>query len=97
MPTQNLMNYMASIPKKFGGSRTIAITTTLYRLLMSLDNQRLADFERQQAYQHDSAKAGADCASAANRRALHVEPLVADQRPVCTVLWDFKEFFDYIN
>ena len=42
---------------------------------MALDNGRLSKFEKDEAYQHDSAKAGADCTTAANSRALEAETL----------------------
>ena len=50
------------LPKKDGGCRTVATATTLYRLLMSLDNGRLEQFEAQEAYKNDSARAGASAA-----------------------------------
>ena len=42
---QALVYIMASIPKKDGGSRTVAIASTIYRLLMELDNDKVAAFE----------------------------------------------------
>ena len=46
MPLQTYLNIMASIPKKTGGSRTVAVASTFYRLLMALDNARLMEFEK---------------------------------------------------
>ena len=55
MPLQTHLNMMASIPKKTGGSRTVALFSTFYRLLMALDDERLKKFEMEQAYDKDSA------------------------------------------
>ena len=70
---QALTNIMASIPKKDGGSRTVAIASTIYRLTMELDNEAVAAFETENAYEHDSAKAGASAVVAAEDRALTAE------------------------
>ena len=37
-PAQVLTNIMATLPKKDGGARAVAVAATLYRLLMQLDN-----------------------------------------------------------
>ena len=39
-PLQVLLNLVSSIPKKDGGTRTIAIAATLYRLIMQLDTKK---------------------------------------------------------
>ena len=40
-PLQMMTNIMATLAKKCGGSRTVAIAATLYRLLMELDNEEV--------------------------------------------------------
>ena len=92
-PLQALVNIMASIPKKDGGSRTVAIASTIYRLLMELDNDQVAAFEAANAYKHDSATAGASAVAAAEDRAMEAE--LARLSGYCTIsiLWDLKKFF----
>ena len=50
---------MAILPKKTGDTRTVAIATTVYRLLMQLDNEGMEVYEKANAYHNGSAKAGA--------------------------------------
>ena len=89
MPVQTHFKLMASIPKKMGGSRCIAITATLYRILTAIDDKRLKDFEKAEAFANDSAKAGADANTAATKRALDAEVLAILGHPFCTILWDY--------
>ena len=49
-PLQMMNNIMATLPKKSGGTRTVAIAATLYRILMELDNDEVADYEQQNAF-----------------------------------------------
>ena len=49
-----LMNLMASLPKTDGGIMTVAITTTLYRLLMQMDDAKLDNFEKGNAFVNDN-------------------------------------------
>ena len=56
-PLQAFTNIMATLPKKDGGGRTVAIAITIYRLLMELDNEELEAFEATHAFVNDSAKA----------------------------------------
>ena len=97
MPVQNHLNIMAGIPKKTGGSRTVATATTIYRLLMALDNARLENIEKDEAYGNDSARAGASASTAAEDRALEAELMSLEGRALFTILWDFKKFFDMID
>ena len=68
-----LTNLMAMIAKRDNATRTVAIAATAYRLLMSLDNEDIAEFESTSAYEHDSAKSGASALTAAEDRALLAE------------------------
>ena len=51
----------------------MAIASTIYRLLMELDKGEVAAFEAAQAYEHDSATAGASAVAAAEDRAMKAE------------------------
>ena len=66
-PLQMLQNMMAAIPKKTGDTRTIAIASTLYRLLMQLDHREIERFEEANIYVFDSARKG----TSATRPTLH--------------------------
>ena len=92
MPIQTYINLMASIPKKTGGSRCVAVSTTLYMLLMALDDGRLKEFEAREAFVNDSARAGADASTAAIKRALGAELLSILGKPFCIILWDYQIF-----
>ena len=96
-PLQALTNIMATLPKKDGGARTVAIATTIYRILMELDNEELEESEKTNAFRNDSAKAGASAAIAAEDRALEAELARADQQDTLTMLYDMKKFFDSLN
>ena len=88
---------MASLPKKDGGPRTVAIASTIYRLLMEMDNEEVAQFEAANAFDNDSAKAGASAVSAAEDRALEAELERLEGRFTISALWDIKIFFDSID
>ena len=97
MPVQVHLNLMASIGKKTGGSRTVAVAATLYRLLMELDDEKLKQFETKEAFSNDTAKAGANASHSAEDRALQAELMTAEGKALCSILWDFKKFFDMID
>ena len=96
-PIQVYLNILASLPKKTGDTRTVAIMATYYRLLMELDNQRLEDFEEKHAYCKDSAKKGASAEYAAEERALEAEIKHLLGKSTCTMLWGYRKFFDSID
>ena len=91
-PLQSFINIMASLPKKNGGTRTVAIASTLYRLLMEIDNEEVAQFESQHAFENDSAKAGASAVLAAEDRALEAELAKHLGLSTITTLWDMAIF-----
>ena len=97
MPLQNLLNLMGSIPKKSGGSRTVAVATTLYRIIMQVDNDKIMTFEEKEAHALDSARKGADASFASSSRALETELLSLSGKPQCTLLWDMEKFFDNMD
>ena len=88
---------MATLPKKDGGARTVAVAATLYRLLMQLDNEQMEAFEAREAFENDSAKAGASAVDAAEDRALEAEIAAAEGKHTMVLLWDIKKFFDSID
>ncbi len=92
-----LTNSMATLPKKCGGARTVAIAATLYQLLMELDNEEVAEYEKANAFHGDSATAGASAVRAAEDRALLAETSASEGLQAVTLLWDLKKFFDSIN
>ena len=96
-PAQVLTNIMATLPKKDGGARTVAVAATLYRLLMQLDNDQMEVFEAREAFENDSAKAGASAVDAAENRALEAEIAQAEGKFTMVLLWDIKKFFDSID
>ena len=69
-PIQVYLNILASLPKKTGDTRTVAIMATYYRLLMELDNQRLEDFGENNAYCKPSLRKEASAEYVAEERAL---------------------------
>ena len=96
-PLQMMTNIMATLPKKCGGTRTVAIAATLYRLLMELDNDEVAEYESRNAFHGESATAGASAVRAAEDRALLAELEAREGQQTVTLLWDLKKFFDSIN
>lgn len=58
VPHQTYLNILASLPKKTGDTRTVAIMTTFYMVLMELDDARLQEFEGREGY--DGSFSGPD-------------------------------------
>mgnify|MGYP000240837570 CR=1 FL=1 len=96
-PLQVMCNILASIHKKDGDIRMVAIAATYYRLLTALDNQEIAEFELAHAHANDSAKAGASAIRVAEERALEGELVVEEGLQVFPMLLDFTTLFDSIN
>ena len=49
---------IASLPKKAGGYRTVAVAPTLYRITMQMDNALIQKFEDDHPDDNDSARRG---------------------------------------
>ena len=96
-PLQVMTNIMTMLPKKDGGTRTVAIAAALYRLLMELDSDEVPDFEKREAFENDSATAGASAVRAVEDRALEAELAKLEGSSLLTILWDPKKFFDTID
>ena len=67
-PLQALSNIMATLPKKDGGTRTVAIATTIYRLLIQLDNEELETFEARQCLRKRLGQGGRICCNCGRRQ-----------------------------
>lgn len=91
------IQFMATLPKKDWGTRTVAIASTLYRLLVELDNDEVARPEAEHAYEYDSAKAGSSALYAVEDRALETVVASMERKHVVVVLWDLVKFFDTID
>ena len=92
-----LTNVMATLPKKDGGTRTVAIASSLYRLLMELDSLEVKEFEAANAFANDSAKKGASALLAVEERSLEAELAQLHGNSSFMILWDLKKFFDSID
>ena len=96
-PLQTLCNNLARLPKKTGGDRTIAIATSIYRLLMTLDHDRIDTYSQSHAYCRDSARKGQSALSSAEDRAFDAEVAVLSGQITHQILWDVDFFFDSID
>ena len=92
-PLQVLTNIMATLPKKDGSTRTVAIAASLYRLLVELDKEEVKLFEQQNAFENDSATKGASAVHAAEERALAAELSRLEGFFSLMLLWDLQIFF----
>ena len=64
---------MATLTKKDGTTRTVAIASSLYRLLMELDKYEVKQFETLNAFESDPATKGASAITASEERAFAAE------------------------
>jgi hypothetical protein len=90
LPMQTLLNVMVLLGKKGGGSRTVAILATFYRLLMRMLGDEVTQWDERTAGHWDSAVRGSSALRAQVARALEVE--VADVEGLFCLhfLWDFS-------
>ena len=73
LPVQTLINLMTLLGKKGGGSRTKAILTTFYRLLMRLLAGYISEWDASEAGPWDTALRGGSAVSAHIAIAMGVE------------------------
>lgn len=92
-----LCNNLARLPKKTGGDRTIAIATTIYRLMMALDHDRILAYGQSHAYYRDSAGKGQSALHSAEDRAFDAELATLSGHTTHQVLWDIDNLFDSID
>lgn len=96
-PLQMLLNMLAILPKKTGDTRTVAIASTIYRLLMQLDHAPMDGYKSKNAFIIDSAKKGASAVTSAEDRASMAELAHLSGMRTYTLLWDISKFFDSIQ
>lgn len=96
-PLQTYVVKLGALAKKAGGTRTVAILVTCYRLLMALMSPEARRWDCAVGAQNDSALKGRSPLKAAAKRQLLLE--VSRLRGFCTVLslWDFATFFDTLD
>ena len=92
-----MTNIMATLPKKCGSARIVAIAATLYRLMMQMIDGKVAENEKANAYHGDSAIAGASAVNTDEDGALHVELETFEGQLTIAMLWDLKNFFGSID
>ncbi len=97
LPPSTLLNILGLLGKKGGGSRTIAIMASLYRLTMRLCGDDVADWDEKRAGHWDTAVAGSSALRAHLLRALDVELAVAEGLAVSHFPWDMEQFYDSIR
>ena len=93
---QDLLNILALLGKKAGGSRTIAIMASFYRALMKFFCPQVRSWDAATGHFWDSALAGSSSLRAAVMRALKVENGVARGAHIGHLLWDQKKFYDSV-
>ena len=97
LPTQVLLQLTVLPGKKSGGSRTIAILTTFYRLLMRMLAPTIADWDVTTAGPWDSALRGNSALRAHVARAVDIELADFEELFVVHFLWDMRKFYDSIR
>ena len=94
---QTLLQLMVMLGKKNGGSRTIAILSTFYRLLMRILAPAITEWDLAKAGHWDSAVRGHSALRAHLARALDVELDHHEGKHVLHFLWDMRKFYDSIR
>ncbi len=97
LPVQTLLQLMVLLGKKSGGSRTIAILTTFYRLLMRILSGFITEWDLATAEHWDSALKGNSSLRAHIARALDIELANFEELFVLHCLWDMRKFYDSIR
>lgn len=97
LPIQVLMQLMVLLGKKSGGSRTMAILSTLYRLLMRLLSADITDWDITYAGHWDSALKGNSSLRAHIARAMEIELADFEELFIIHFLWDMRKFYDSIR
>ena len=94
LPLQSSMVVMSLLGKKGGDTRTTALCSTYYRLLMALLAPAVREWDKEVATEGDSAVAGKRFDDEAARRALKIELARVTNKHVVMILWDVKKLFD---
>ena len=97
IPVQCLVNLMCLLGKRKGGSRTVAIMASYYRLLVRVLGHVIVAWDEAAAGPWDSAVKGSSALRAHLARAVGVELDVAEGMHVMHFLWDIQTFYDSIR
>jgi len=97
LPIQVLMQLMVLLGKKSGGSRTIAILATFYRLLMRILAPAISEWDVNTAGPWDSALRGNSALRAHIARAADLELSDFEDLFIAHFLWDMRKFYDSIR
>ena len=95
--TQSLSQLLVLLGKKNGGSRTIAILHTTYRLTMRLVATHSSQWDVKFAGKWDSALKGNSALRAHVARAMGIELAHSEGQFVIHFLWDMRKFYDSIK
>ncbi len=88
---------MVLLGKKNGGSRTIAILATFYRMLMRLLSDNISEWDTEEAGPWDTALHGPFALRAHVLRAMEVELADHEDLFIGHFLWDMRKFYDSIR
>ena len=97
LPITSLLNIMATLGKKDGGSRCIAISASFYRLLLSSLRPLIRRWDRSVGSPTDSALVGRSPLVATALRSLILEDAARRSLTSILVLWDVSKFFDSMD
>ncbi len=97
LPLQSLVNILTLLGKKCGGSRTIAIMPSVYRLTMRLAGTAITEWDVKTASMLDSAVRGSSSLRAHLGRALGMELARSEGKTSFHFLWDLKKFYDTVR
>ncbi len=97
VPPSALVNVLSLLGKKGGGSRTIATMPSLYRLILRIGGDDVADWDQEKAGHFDTAVAGSSALRAHILRALEVELASMEELAAAHFLWDMEKFYDVIR
>ena len=97
LPLQSLIQIIALLGKKKGGSRPIAILASYYGIIMKLLKCDVSDWDIRVGGRWDSALKGSSALRAGVMRALKLEVAVSQGKHCLQFLWDIEAFYDNIN
>ena len=97
IPTQSLLQLLALLGKKNGGSRTIAILHTTYCLTMRLVSAHISQWDGQFAGKWDSAVKGNSALRAHVASEAGIELAHSEGQYVIHFLWNMRKFYDSIK
>ena len=97
IPTQSLLQLLVLLGKINGGSRTIAILHTTYRLTMRLVSSHISQWDVEFAGKWDFALKGNSALRARVARAVGIELAHSEGQYVIHSLWDMRKLYDSIK